>query len=75
MFRLVPPSLEKNEQQKVTLTEGEQMTLACPVVTQGQWPDLSWTKDGRPLDPASLPEIRVNRQNMKLKRKRIEQNF
>lgn len=40
---------------------GESVTMTCPVLLEVLAPeaDISWEKDGRPLDPLGVPNIRV----------------
>ncbi len=52
--------MERRGREKITVTEGEQLIMTCPVVMQEPTPAVSWTKDGRPLDPLSLPNMRVS---------------
>uniref|UniRef100_A0A914V1R3 Ig-like domain-containing protein n=1 Tax=Plectus sambesii TaxID=2011161 RepID=A0A914V1R3_9BILA len=66
---LTPPILETTERQKITKREGDSLTLNCPlrqVGDQTDVPDVSWTKDGRPLDPLSLPNIRISSEGRRL---------
>ncbi len=54
--------MESNERQKLTKREGDVVSLDCPVKSandQSAMADISWTKDGRPLDSSTISNIRV----------------
>ncbi|KAK0404394.1 hypothetical protein QR680_017436 [Steinernema hermaphroditum] len=53
---LIPPQMDSNEMQKVSKREGALVVFVCPVQRSlpGEDADgvqISWMKDGRPLDP------------------------
>ncbi|CAI4229355.1 unnamed protein product [Auanema sp. JU1783] len=55
---LSPPMMDFSEQQVITKRENDSLTISCPVrpSTDPDSPisDISWVKDGRPLDPETL---------------------
>jgi hypothetical protein len=62
-----PPRLDATDLLEVTKREKEQESLLCPVIVdprEADEPEVSWSKDGRPLDALTIADIRVRHANI-----------
>ncbi|CAJ0933472.1 unnamed protein product, partial [Mesorhabditis belari] len=66
---LNPPHLDSSDSQKLVKREGEVVTMVCPVrsVLDGSEPtEVSWIKDGRPVDHSQEGNIKLTSDNRRL---------
>uniref|UniRef100_A0A915CWE7 Ig-like domain-containing protein n=1 Tax=Ditylenchus dipsaci TaxID=166011 RepID=A0A915CWE7_9BILA len=67
---LEPPQMETTEPQKLTKREGDLLTLVCPVKNEDVEVDselrVTWTKDGRPLEPTDSLNYEITNEGRRL---------
>uniref|UniRef100_A0A915KEW4 Ig-like domain-containing protein n=1 Tax=Romanomermis culicivorax TaxID=13658 RepID=A0A915KEW4_ROMCU len=64
---LLPPVLLKpQESTNITLTEGESLSMTCPISLDGPLPEILWMKDGAQLSVDSVGDLRMSSDNRRL---------